>query len=517
MLALTPPRVRSVASMGASVSSIAPQRAPRQPLYRRSRPLCVAAEPEVLTGGSLDAAIKAQGEAVRGLKEAQAPKAEVDAAVSRLLELKALVVASGPVELPTNENSPQLLRVRHTSAHILAMATQKLFPQAQVTIGPWIDNGFYYDFDAPEQFTPADLKKILKEMQKIVKRKLPLRREEVSREEARARIEKLGEPYKLELLDAIKTEPITIYHVGDEWWDLCAGPHVENTAEIDSRALSLDSVAGAYWRGDEKRQMLQRIYGTAWESKDQLEEYQRRMEEAKRRDHRLLGKKLNLFSIQPDAGGGLVFWHPKGARIRRIIEDFWKDEHVADGYELLYTPHVANLNLWKTSGHFDFYKEGMFDQMDVEQEQYQIKPMNCPFHVLVRAHLRWPGGCTRAAARCCFSLLARAHARAARPALLAAAAPAAPADLQGRPALLQGAAAALGRAGHRLPLRALGHAARADARARLHAGRRAHLLPARAALRRDPRRPRPHGEDPLALRLRQVRGQPLDAPGEERR
>lgn len=384
MIALAPPRARVVSAMGASTLYSARERTARQPLCRRSRPLCVATQPEVLSGAELDAAIKAQGETVRGLKQAQAPKSEIDAAVARLLELKAMAAPSGPMELPTNENSPHLLRVRHTSAHILAMATQKLFPQAQVTIGPWIDNGFYYDFDAPEQFTPADLKKIQKEMQKIVRRNLPLRREEVSREEARARIEKLNEPYKLELLDAIKTEPITIYHIGDEWWDLCAGPHVESTGAIDAKAISIDSVAGAYWRGDEKRAMLQRIYGTAWESKEQLDEYQRRMEEAKRRDHRVLGKKLGLFSIQQEAGGGLVFWHPKGARIRRIIEDFWKEQHVANGYELLYTPHVANIDLWKTSGHFDFYKDGMFDQMDVEEEQYQIKPMNCPFHVLVR-------------------------------------------------------------------------------------------------------------------------------------
>jgi threonyl-tRNA synthetase len=275
----------------------------------------------------------------------------------------------------------------------MAMAVQKLYPKTQVTIGPWIENGFYYDFDSPEPFTTADLKKIQKEMQKIVRKKLPLRREEVSRAEARARIEKLNEPYKLELLDAITTEPITIYHVGDEWWDLCAGPHVETTGDIDQNGFALESIAGAYWRGDEKKAMLQRIYGTAWESKEQLVEFQRRQEEAKKRDHRVLGKKLGLFSIQQEAGGGLVFWHPKGARVRRQIEDFWKDAHVDSGYELLYTPHVANLNLWKTSGHFDFYKDGMFDQMDVEEEQYQIKPMNCPFHVLVRAR-----GLVRAAA-----------------------------------------------------------------------------------------------------------------------
>lgn len=286
-------------------------------------------------------------------------------------------------KLPSNESSESLLKLRHTAAHVMAMAVQKLFPKAQVTIGPWIENGFYYDFDTPEPFTERDLKRIKKEMVKIIKMKLPLGREEVSREEARGRIEELGEKYKLEILDGIDTEPITLYHVGDRWWDLCAGPHVEHTGMLGIKAFELESVAGAYWRGDEKKAMLQRIYGTAWENEEQLKEYLRRKEEAKRRDHRLLGTKLKLFSIEEDAGGGLVFWHPKGAAIRRTIETFWKDAHIAGGYELLYTPHVANAELWKTSGHSDFYSESMFDQMKVEDEMYQLRPMNCPFHCLV--------------------------------------------------------------------------------------------------------------------------------------
>lgn len=293
-------------------------------------------------------------------------------------------VVAPPIELPTNKNSEKLLKIRHTTAHVMAMAVQRLHPKTQVTIGPWIDAGFYYDFYNPEkQFTDEDLKEIKKEMDKIIKQNLPLTREEVTREEARRRIEAINEPFKLEILDSIKTEPITIYSIGGEWWDLCAGPHVEKTGELPPKAIALNTVAGAYWRGDEKREMLQRIYGTAWESPEQLKEHKRLMEEAKRRDHRVLGKKLDLFSLQEDAGGGLVFWHPKGATIRRLIEEYWKTIHLERGYELLYTPHVANLDLWKTSGHFDFYKEGMFDQMEVEGEQYQIKPMNCPFHCLV--------------------------------------------------------------------------------------------------------------------------------------
>lgn len=262
------------------------------------------------------------------------------------------------------------------------MAVQKLFPKAQVTIGPWIDNGFYYDFDSPDAFTDRDLKRIKKEMDKIIRQKLPLVREEVTPDEARRRIDAQGEPYKLEILSGLQ-EPITLYHIGDRWWDLCAGPHVEHTGQLDSKAILLESVAGAYWRGDENNAMLQRIYGTAWENQEQLDEYVRRREEAKRRDHRTLGAKLDLFTIQEAAGGGLVFWHPKGAIVRRIMEDFWKEAHLEDGYEILYTPHVANVDLWKQSGHFDFYQESMFDQMDVEGDAFQLRPMNCPFHCLV--------------------------------------------------------------------------------------------------------------------------------------
>ena len=232
--------------------------------------------------------------------------------------------------------------------------------------------------------TDNDLKSIKKQMIKIINKDYPLRREEVTREEARTRIEALNEPYKLEILDAIKTEPITIYHIGDEWWDLCAGPHVESTKKIHPKAIDLESVAGAYWRGDEKRPMLQRIYGTAWGSPEELKAYNEFKAEAARRDHRKIGKDLNLFSIQQEeVGGGLVFWHPKGAIMRDMIERFWKDIHLERGYDLLYTPHVGKADLWKTSGHSDFYAENMYKPIDVEDETYQLKPMNCPFHVAV--------------------------------------------------------------------------------------------------------------------------------------
>lgn len=293
-----------------------------------------------------------------------------------------------PIHLPKTSESERLKRIRHTASHVMAMAVQRLFPKAKVTIGPWIEDGFYYDFDHPEPFTEQDLKAIKKEMVKIIKKKLPVIREEVSREEALRRIQALNEPYKLEILADIKEEPITIYHLGDEWWDLCAGPHLDNVGELNPDAIELESVAGAYWRGDERNPMLQRIYGTAWETPEQLQAYLQRKREALRRDHRRLGQELDLFSIQEEAGGGLVFWHPKGARMRLLIENYWREAHLRAGYELLYTPHLAHLDLWKTSGHWDFYRESMFDAITVESQEYQLKPMNCPFHVLTyKTHL----------------------------------------------------------------------------------------------------------------------------------
>ena len=290
-----------------------------------------------------------------------------------------------PITLPKTSESPELLKIRHSMSHVMAMAVQKLFPEALVTIGPWTENGFYYDFDNPDPFTEADLKAIKKEMGKIIGRRLPLERIAVSRQEAEAKIRAQNEPYKLEILEGLQ-EPITLYTLGDQWWDLCAGPHVANTSELNPKAFELESVAGAYWRGDETKAQLQRIYGTAWETPEQLAEYQRRKEEALRRDHRRLGKDLDLFSIEDEAGAGLVFWHPRGARMRLLIEDFWRQTHFADGYELLYTPHVADISLWKTSGHLDFYAESMFGTMQVDERKYQLRPMNCPFHVLTYAN-----------------------------------------------------------------------------------------------------------------------------------
>jgi threonyl-tRNA synthetase len=329
------------------------------------------------------------------------------------------------IYLPKTNESESLKKIRHTTSHVMAMAVQKLFPKAQVTIGPWIDNGFYYDFDVAEAFTDQDLKAIKKEMIKIVNQKLPVTREEVTREEAEQRIQAINEPYKLEILEDIKTEPITIYHLGDKWWDLCAGPHVENTGELDPKSIELESVAGAYWRGDEKRAQLQRIYGTAWENPAQLAEYKRRKEEALKRDHRKLGKELGLFIFSDAVGAGFPLWTPKGTVLRSTLEDFLKKEQMKRGYQQVVTPHVAKVDLFKISGHWQKYKEDMFPLMretedvdlgtkseaeirslaqgraipinaedgtakstaellaEVREQGFVMKPMNCPFHIQI--------------------------------------------------------------------------------------------------------------------------------------
>ncbi len=292
------------------------------------------------------------------------------------------------VYLPRSSESIQLLKIRHTTAHVLAMAVQKLFPRAQVTIGPWIENGFYYDFDHPEPFSEKDLKAIEKEMGKIIRRKLPVQCEEVTRAEAQRRITALGEIYKLEILAGL-AEPITIYHLGDAWWDLCAGPHVSNTGDLNPDAIALEKVAGAYWRGDETKAQLQRIYGTAWETPEQLAEYQRRKLEALRRDHRRLGKELGLFVFSDLVGPGLPLWTPRGTILRSTLEDFLRQEQVRRGYQPVATPHIARVDLFRASGHWQKYQEDMFplmaeDDSHRQQEQgFVLKPMNCPFHIQI--------------------------------------------------------------------------------------------------------------------------------------
>ena len=292
------------------------------------------------------------------------------------------------IELPRTSESEALKKIRHTTSHVMAMAVQKLFPKAQVTIGPWIENGFYYDFDTPEPFTEQDLKAIKKEMIKIINRKLPVIREEVTREEAERRIKEINEPYKLEILEGL-IEPITLYHLGEEWWDLCAGPHLDNTSELNPKAIELESLAGAYWRGDETKAQLQRIYGTAWETPEQLAAYKHRKEEALRRDHRKLGKELGLFIFADPVGPGLPLWTPKGTVLRSILEDYLKQEQIKRGYLQVVTPHIARVDLFKISGHWQKYKEDMFPLMAEDEEAaaneqgFVMKPMNCPFHIQI--------------------------------------------------------------------------------------------------------------------------------------
>ena len=269
---------------------------------------------------------------------------------------------------------------RHSASHIMAEAVKELFPDARLAIGPAIEDGFYYDFDVERPFTPEDLEKIEKRMQEIIKMNAPFVREEMGKKDAIKLFESKGEVYKVELINELSGDTVSIYRQGS-FADLCRGPHIPSTGKI--KAFKLLSTAGAYWRGSEKNKMLQRIYGTAFLTKEEIELYLKKLEEIKKRDHRRLGKELDLFSINEDAGGGLILWHPKGAVIRKTIEDFWRNEHYKNGYELVYTPHMARLDVWRTSGHWDFYRENMYSPMAIDDVEYEIKPMNCPFHIMI--------------------------------------------------------------------------------------------------------------------------------------
>ena len=290
--------------------------------------------------------------------------------ISENLELKPI--------FPSDKEALHFLR--HTSAHVLAQAVKELFPEAKLGIGPPTEEGFYYDIYYERPFNEEDLEKIEKRIKEIIKKNLPLERKEISKEEAKELFKKLKEDFKLELINEISDSEVSIYSQGD-FIDLCKGPHLLSTGEI--KAIKLLSVAGAYWKGNENNPMLWRIYGTAFFSKDELKAYLDRLEEIKKRDHRKLGKELELFTIEEDIGPGLVIWLPKGAILRNIIENFWIKIHLQRGYQLVYTPHIALRDLWKISGHLDFYVENMFPPMELENRVYQLKPMNCPFHIYV--------------------------------------------------------------------------------------------------------------------------------------
>jgi threonyl-tRNA synthetase len=285
----------------------------------------------------------------------------------------------------------QLYRMRHSTAHVMAEAVLEKFPQGKVAIGPAIDDGFYYDFELPRALTPEDLKEIESRMRKLLAGRENFMREEISAGEAKKIF--ADQPYKIELIEGLEkgsmdehgnltTEPqvISIYRSG-KFVDLCRGPHVENTREINPKAIKLMNVAGAYWRGDEHNAMLQRIYGTVFETPEELEQYLWKLEEAKKRDHRRLGKDLDLFSSNDEIGTGLILWHPNGAKVRWLAERYWDDEHVANGYDFVYTPHIGKSSLWETSGHLGFYKENMYSPIEIEGQEYYLKPMNCPFHL----------------------------------------------------------------------------------------------------------------------------------------
>ncbi|OGW15781.1 MAG: threonine--tRNA ligase, partial [Nitrospirae bacterium GWA2_42_11] len=278
-------------------------------------------------------------------------------------------------------SSPEGLDIlRHSTSHLMAQAVRELYPDVKITIGPAIEDGFYYDFDYSRPFTQDDLTKIENKMKEIIKNDIPIIRMELPREDAIRLFDSMGETYKVEIIREITEEPVSLYKQGD-FIDLCRGPHLPSTGKI--RSFKLLNTAGAYWRGDEKNKMLHRIYGTAFPTQDELDAYMIRLEEIKKRDHRKLGKELDLFSIQDEIGAGLILWHPKGAIIRKVIEDFWREEHLRHEYKLLYTPHVAKLDLWKTSGHTEFYQGNMYSPIEVEGQDFQLKPMNCPFHISI--------------------------------------------------------------------------------------------------------------------------------------
>jgi len=298
-----------------------------------------------------------------------------------LVDLTRPLTTDAKLQLLTSRDEEALEVYRHSTAHLMAAAVLELYPETKLGIGPATDNGFYYDFQRDEKFTPEDLEKIEAKMWEMQKRNLPYGRTMTQKSEGLKKYEAMGESMKCELIDEKAGEIFSEYSLGDHFIDFCRGPHVPSTKRI--KAFKLLSIAGAYWKGDEKRQQMQRIYGTSFFSKKDLAAYLTQLEEAKKRDHRKLGKELDLFSIQELSGPGLVYFHPKGAMMRKIMEDWMRDECIRRGYDLVVTPHIARANLWETSGHYDFYAGDMFKRMEMEDAEYQLKPMNCPFHILI--------------------------------------------------------------------------------------------------------------------------------------
>ena len=334
---------------------------------------------DIQTGGTAGDALSELGIASQDILAAKVDGAVVD--LSRPL-------SEGSVVEPLRFDSAEGREVyRHSSTHIMAQAVKELFPSAQLTIGPALEDSFYYDFAYERPVTPEDLERIEERAAAIIKRNLTITRREFSKQDAIDLFKARGEHYKVELIQGFPDgEPITAYAQGD-FVDLCRGPHLPTTGAVGT--IKLLTTAGAYWRGDERNPMLQRIYGTSFPTRAEVEADLARLEEIKRRDHRKVGKELDLISIQDEIGPGLVLWHPKGAAVRLLIENFWREQHIRDGYQLVYSPHTARLDLWKTSGHLDYYRENMFPSMKLEGSEYQLKPMNCPYHIMIyQSHLR---------------------------------------------------------------------------------------------------------------------------------
>ena len=298
-----------------------------------------------------------------------------------LVDLTLPLEADARLEILTTKNREALSIYRHSAAHLLAAAVLELFPETKLGIGPPTDTGFFYDFYRDAPFTPEDLEKIEAKMAELARADLPFERRLTPKPEGLARYAKMGEELKCELIEEKAGAVFSEYTLGPHFIDFCRGPHVPSSSKL--KAVKLLSIAGAYWKGDEHNRQGQRIYGTAFFTRQELDEYLHQIEEAKKRDHRKLGRELDLFSIQELAGPGLIFFHPKGGTVRRILEDWMRDQYVARGYSLVYTPHVARADLWKTSGHYGFYAENMFKRMELDDAEYQLKPMNCPFHILI--------------------------------------------------------------------------------------------------------------------------------------
>ena len=322
------------------------------------------------------------GERARDVAEKIGKRLARDAVVAKLngelIDLDAPLNGGGDFEVVTRDSAEGLEVLRHSTAHAMAQAVVELYPGSKLTIGPPIENGFYYDIEVNGRITDEDLPRIEEKMREVVGRDLPIKREEISKTEAEELYK--NNPYKWEIVCDLEDGDITIYRQG-EFFDLCRGPHVPSTGRLG--AFKLQNIAGAYWRGDENKPMLTRIYGTAWPTEKELKAHLRSLEEAKARDHRKLGRELNLFSISEEVGPGLILWHPKGAMVRVLIEDFSRKAHLENGYEWVFSPHIGRSGLWETSGHLDFYAENMYSPMDIEGEDYYAKPMNCPFHIQI--------------------------------------------------------------------------------------------------------------------------------------